>query len=417
MSEIALVTARRARLQKLGEEGDISALAAVELSKDPNRFLSTIQIGITSIGILSGIIGEATLAAPLAQWLHAVGLGQQTSSYLATGLVVVVITYFSIVFGELVPKRLGQINPEWIARLVARPMFLLGAMSKPFVLLLSGSTKMVLRALGVKEAGGSAVTEEEIHEMLEEGSDTGVIEKQEHQMVRNVFRLDDRQIASLMVPRSEIVYLDVERNLSENLERIQQSEHSRFPVCRGGLRNILGIISARQLLTQTIKGAQPDLTVNLQPAVFVPETQTGMELLENFKATRVQLVIVIDEYGEVQGLVTLQDVMEVITGEFKPRNEEDSWAVQRDNGSWLLDGLIPIPELKDRLGLIAVPEEDKGRYHTLSGMMMLLLGKMPQTGDKVTWEHWSLEVVDVDGKRIDKILAEPAAASNPSVLH
>lgn len=407
MSEIALVTARRARLQKRGEEGDISALAAIELGKDPNRFLSTIQIGITSIGILSGIIGEATLAAPLAHWLHTVGLEEKTSSYLATGLVVMVITYFSIVFGELVPKRIGQINPEPIARLVARPMFLLGALSKPFVLLLAASTKMVLRALGVKDAGGSAVTEEEIHAMLEEGSHTGVIEKQEHQMVRNVFRLDDRQIASLMVPRSEIVYLDVERNLSENLDRIQQSEHGRFPVCKGGLRNILGVISARQLLTQTIKGGQPDLTANLQPAVFVPETQTGMELLENFKATHVQLVIVIDEYGEVQGLVTLKDVMEAITGEFKPRDEEDSWAVQRDNGSWLLDGLIPIPEFKDRLGLTEVPEEDKGRYNTLSGMMMLLLGKMPHTGDKVTWKDWSLEVVDIDGKRIDKILAEP----------
>ena len=408
---------RRSRLRQLSDDGDERAARVRRMVEHPGRLLATIQVGITSIGILSGIIGEATLAAPLAQWLHAVGLHQQTSSYLATGLVVVIITYFSIVFGELVPKRLGQINPESIARLVARPMSLLGAMSKPFVLLLSGSTKMVLRALGVKETGGSAVTEEEIHEMLEEGSDTGVIEKQEHQMVRNVFRLDDRQIASLMVPRSEIVYLDVERDLSENLKRIQQSEHSRFPVCRGGLRDILGIISARQLLTQTINGAQPDLTANLQPAVFVPETQTGMELLENFKATRVQLVIVIDEYGEVQGLVTLQDVMEVITGEFKPRNEEDSWAVQRDNGSWLLDGLIPIPELKDRLGLAAVPEEDKGRYHTLSGMMMLLLGKMPQTGDKVIWEHWSLEVVDVDGKRIDKILAEPAAASDPGVRH
>jgi len=410
MSEIALVVSRLGRLQKQGEGGDMSARAAIELRKDPNRFLSTVQIGITSIGVLSGIIGEATLAAPLAQWLESVGLDQKPSSYIATGLVVVTITYFSIVFGELVPKRIGQINPEPIARLVSRPMMLLATLSKPFVFLLAGSTKMMLRVLGVKEISGSAVTEEEIHAMLEEGSDSGVIEKQEHAMVRNVFRLDDRQIDSLMVPRRDVVYLDVERSLDENLDTIRQSEHSRFPVCRGGLRDILGIVSARQLLAQTLDGVKPDLTANLQPAVFVPETQTGMELLENFKATHVQLAIVIDEYGEVQGIVTLQDVMEAITGEFKPRHAKDAWAVRRDDGSWLLDGLIPIPELKDRLDLGETPEEARNRYNTLSGMLMYLFERIPQTGDRVSWDGWDFEVVDLDGKRIDKVLATPVIA-------
>lgn len=227
-------------------------------------------------------------------------------------------------------------------------------------------------------------------------------------MVRNVFRLDDRQIISLMVPRSEIVYFDVQRDIKEILQRIQQSEHTRFPVCRGGLRNILGVISTRQLLVQMIQGAQLDLTAHLQPAVFVPETLTGMELLEHFKSTHVHLVIVVDEYGEVQGMITLEDVMEAITGELKPRRAEDSWAVQRADGSWLLDGLIPIPELKDRLNLRHVPEEEKGRYNTLSGMIMLLLGHIPQTGDKASWEQWEFEVVDIDGRRIDKILATPS---------
>ena len=405
MSEIALVMARPARLQKLIEEGDASARAAVELAKDPNRFLSTIQIGITSIGILSGIVGEATLAAPFAQWLQSVGLETTTSSYAATALVVLVITYFSIVLGELVPKRLGQINPDMVARLVARPMLLLAAASKPFVLLLSGSTMFMLRMLGVKEVSGPAVTEEEIHAMLEEGSDTGVIEEHEHQMVRNVFRLDDRQITSLMVPRREIVYLDVQHDINENLQRIQQSAHSQFPVCKGGLRNIVGVMTARQMLSQLIKGSQPDLTSNLQPAIYVPATQTRGDLLEKFKTSHVQLVIVVDEYGEVQGLITLKDVVEAIIGEFKPHNDEDAWAVRRNDGSWLLDGLIPIPELKDRLGLSIMPEEDRGRYNTLSGMLMLLLERIPRTGDKIIWEQWCFEVVDLDGKRIDKVLA------------
>ncbi len=405
MSEIALVTARKARLQKYIDEGDTAAKAAVKLGEDPTAFLSTIQIGITSIGILNGIVGEAALAQPFALWLQGLGVDSDASGYLATGLVVLTITYFSIVLGELVPKRLGQLSPEGIARLVARPMTWLASISRPFVRLLSGSTHLVLRLMGVRDNGAPKVTEEEIHAMLAEGSDAGVIERQEHQMVRNVFRLDDRQITSLMVPRSELVYLDVNAPWDENLRIIETSERSRFPVVRGGLDNILGVINARQLLTASLRGQVPDLTKGLQSPVYLPESLTGMELLENIRASGVQLTFIIDEYGEVQGIVTLQDVMEAITGEFKPNRAEDAWAVQREDGSWLLDGLIPVPELKDRLDLKHVPEEEKQRYHTLSGMLMLLLGKVPQTADKVEWAGWSLEIVDMDGKRIDKVLA------------
>ncbi|HEY0846295.1 MAG TPA: hemolysin family protein [Noviherbaspirillum sp.] len=405
MSEIALVTARKARLQKLAEAGDSAAAAAMELGEDPNRFLSTVQIGITSIGILNGIVGEATLAHPFGVWLQRMGVEGQMSEYLATGLVVVSITYFTIVLGELVPKRVGQISPEPIARIVARPMLLLAAMTKPFVRLLSGSTQIVLRTFGVSERGEPTVTQEEINLMLAEGSSAGVIEHHEHQMVRNVFRLDDRQIASLMVPRSDIVYFDANDSLEDNLKRFEESDHSRFPVVRGGWEEVLGVANARQLLAQTLRGEKPNLTENLQPAVFLPETLTGMELLENFKNSGVQLSFIVDEYGEVQGIVTLQDVMEAITGEFKSHRAEDAWAVQREDGSWLLDGLIPVPELKDRLSLHGVPEEERGRYNTLSGMMMLLLGRLPQTADRCDWEDWTFEIVDIDGKRIDKVLA------------
>jgi putative hemolysin len=250
--------------------------------------------------------------------------------------------------------------------------------------------------------------------MLKEGSEVGIIEKQEHDMVRNVFRLDERQIGSLMIPRGDIAFLDIEQPLETNLQRLIESEHSRLPVCRGGLDDILGVITAKQLFTQMHKSGVIDLTTQLQPCVYIPESLTGMDLLEQFRASGTQMVFVIDEYSEIQGLVTLQDLLEAVTGEFKPQHAEDAWAVQREDGSWLLDGLIPIPELKQRLALKTVPEEDKGSYHTLSGMIMWLLGHMPRTGDVTEWETWRLEVVDLDGKRIDKVLASRLSAPEQS---
>ncbi|PZX21996.1 putative transporter; putative exported protein; putative inner membrane protein; DUF21, 2 CBS (cystathionine-beta-synthase) domains and transport associated domain CorC [Cupriavidus phytorum] len=406
MSEIALVTARKARLQRQIENGDRGAIAAAKLGEDPTRFLSTVQIGITSIGVLNGVVGESTLAQPLGLWLQGFGISETTAGYVATAIVVAGLTYFSIVLGELVPKRLGQMAPEAIARLVARPIGWLAVASTPFVKLLSSSTRLVLRLLGTQVDRGPGVTEEEIHALLVEGSEAGVIEQHEHTMVRNVFRLDDRQLASLMVPRGDVVYLDVEASMDENLRRIEESDHSRFPVVRGGMHDIIGVVSARQLLARRLRGEEADLQAAVQPAVFVPESVTGMELLENFRASGGQIAFVIDEYGEVLGLVTLQDLIEAITGEFKAEAAGEQWAVQRDDGSWLLDGLIPIPELKDRIGLRQVPEEEKERYHTLSGMLLLLLGRLPQIADTVQWGDWRFEIVDMDGKRIDKVLAE-----------
>lgn len=405
MSEIALVTAKRSRLARLAADGDASSEVAMRLGAEPTRFLSTIQIGITAIGILNGIVGEAALATPFAIWLQTLGIDQEVSEVGATVLVVVVITYVSIVIGELVPKRVGQFNAEGIARLVARPISALALISRPFVHLLSFSTDSILKLIGKRDLGNSDMTEEDIHAMLEEGSEAGVIEKHEHDMVRNVFRLDDRQIGSLMIPRGDIVYLDILQPQEVNLERVSESNHSRFPVCRGGLHDVLGVIAAKQLFIQLHQNGVTDLTAQLQPCVYVPESLTGMELLEQFRASGTQMVFVVDEYGEVQGLVTLQDVLESVTGELTPRDAEEASAVQREDGSWLLDGLIPIQELKDRLDLKSAPEEDKGRYHTLSGMMMWLLGRLPHTGDIAQWEQWRLEVVDLDGKRVDKVLA------------
>ena len=421
MSEIALIAARKSRLQRLAEDGDHSAIVAIRLGEEPTQFLSTIQIGITAIGILNGIVGEAALAGPLAGLLHGWGIDEKTSAIGATTIVVVSITYFSIVVGELVPKRIAQFNAEGIARLMARPIALLAQLSRPFVALLTVSTDGLLRLLGKIELSSANLTEEDIHAILVEGSQAGVIEKQEHDMVRNVFRLDDRQIASLMTPRSEIVWLDMEAPLEEGLDKLAASDHSRFPVCEGGLHAVLGVISAKRLLKLRLKDEPPEKIVDyLQPAVYVPESLTGMKLLEQFRESGVQMVFVVDEYGEILGLITLQDLLEALAGEFRPRDPEDVWAVQRADGSWLLDGLIPIPELKDRLDLKTVPEEDKGRYHTLSGMVMWLVGRVPHTGDVTEWEGWRLEVVDLDGNRIDKVLAsrllEPEADENPLAL-
>mgnify|MGYP005749449079 FL=1 len=405
MSEIALVSARRSRLQRLAEDGDGASRVAMTLGDDPTRFLSTIQIGITAIGILNGIVGEAVLAAPLALAFQDMGLSIDASAPLATLIVVVTITYFSIVIGELVPKRLAQINPEGIARLIARPVALLATLSRPFVVALSVSTETLLRLLVGKQTAASSLTEEDIHAVLSEGSESGVIEQQEHAMVRNVFRLDERQIASLMTPRSEIMALDLDKPLEQSLQMLVDSDHSRFPVCHGSLDQIVGVISTKRLLRYQMRAGAESIDHYIKPAVFVPESLTGMKLLDQFRQSGVQMVFVIDEYGEVLGLITLQDVLEALTGEFQPRDPEDVWAVQRQDGSWLLDGLIPVPELKDRLGMRNVPAEEKGVYNTLSGMLMWITERVPRTGDVLEWDDWRFEVVDMDGNRIDKVLA------------
>ena len=405
MSEMALTAARKARLAVMVESGEPGAQAAMDLHENPTKFLSTVQIGITSIGILNGIVGEAAFAAPLAGWLRdALQVAPGPASIAATGLVVVIITMLTIIFGELVPKRLGQMYPETVARLVSRPMNWLSTATRPLVMVLSTCTHGVLRLLGIRGGPTRSVTEEEIAAQLEEGLDAGVIEEQEHQMVRNVFRLDDRQIGSMMIPRAEIDWIDAAASLDAVVATIVEHGHTRYPVCRGGLDDVIGVLGAHRLLQPLARGERPELPALLDPPVFVPETLSGMELLEHFRTSKADLVFVVDEYGAVQGVISERDLLEAITGEFGSTADEDSWAVKREDGSWLMDGLIPVPELKDRLELKELPEEDRGRYNTLAGMVMLLLGRLPKTADRVEWQGWAFEVVDLDGKRVDKVL-------------
>jgi putative hemolysin len=406
MSEMAFTASRKARLQVMLEANEHGAQAAMDLHDNPTKYLSTVQIGITSIGVLNGIVGESAFSGPLAGWIvtQFPAMPARAAEITATALVVVIITFLTIIFGELVPKRVGQMYPEKVARLAAQPMNWLSMATRPFVMLLGACTDAVLRILGIREGPTRSVTEEEIAAQLEEGLYAGVIEAQEHQMVRNVFRLDDRQIGSMMIPRAEIAWLDVSAPIDQVLTTMAEQKHSRYPVCRGSLDEVLGVLAAHMLLAPMARGEAFTLAQYLQPPVFVPETLSGMELLEHLRASGSELVFVVDEYGAVQGVITERDVLEAITGEFSNPSADDAWAVQREDGTWLMDGLIPVPELKDRLTVKELPEEDRGRYNTLAGMVTLLLGRLPAVGDKVEWSGWQFEVVDLDGKRVDKVL-------------
>ena len=408
MSEMALSSSRKARLVAMAESGDKGAEAALSLLDNPTQFLSSVQVGITSIGMLNGIIGEAAFSGGLSVWFQDLGMPFRAAEISATGLVVAIITYITIVFGELVPKRIGQLYPEPTARWVSRPMMWVASVAKPFVKLLSFSTQNVLILLRVDNSAGRAVTEEEITASLEEGVDAGLIEEHEHQMVQNVFLLDDRLLASLMLPRSDINWLDASDTLASAIAKAGVTGHSWYPVCRGSLDDVVGVVNVAKLIASRGVGlniAEDRVGAFSIPAVFVPETLTGMELLEQFRARSTRMVFVVDEYGVVQGLVTPLDMLEAITGELQPGAQIDAWATQRDDGSWLIDGVMPVSELKARLEIKELPEEDKGRYNTVAGLLQSVSGRLLKTTEKVRVSGWEFEVVDLDGKRIDKVLA------------
>ena len=411
MSEMALASSRKPRLAALQDSGDRGAAAALALMAEPTRFLSTVQVGITSIGVLNGIVGEAAFSAPLSQWLMGLGLAASAAGLSATAIVVTVITFVTIIFGELVPKRIGQLYPEPVARVVARPMMGLARAAGPFVRLLTLSTQGVLRLLRIRSDGGAEVTQEEITASLAEGVSAGLIEANEHQMVRNVFHLDDRPLTSLMTPRSDMNWLDAGLTVAQALDQVGrwpvERRHAWYPVCRQGLSHVAGVISLTELLASSHTATLESLA---RAVPFVPETLSGMELLDQLRESAARMVLVVDEYGDVQGLLTPMDLLQAITGELKPETQAEAWAVPRGDGSWLLDGLMPIPELRARLELPALPGEDRGRYNTLAGLLLYAMGHLPVTGEKIQLGAWIFEVVDLDGRRIDKILAVPREA-------
>ena len=411
MSELALAASRKSRLSAMAEEGDVGAQAALTLLAQPNQFLSTVQVGITSIGVLNGIVGEAAFSQSVALWLQWLGMAERAAALTATGLVVTLITFTTIIFGELVPKRIGQLYPEPVARWVAPPMLWLARAAAPFVRLLAGSTAATLKLLRINTASTRLMTEEEISANLEEGVDAGVIEELGDVYKRQVFDLDERPLISLMLPRSEIDWLDASLSIAQSLQKLAvdgaQQAHSWYPVCRGSLDDVIGQISMAYLLEL---GAQAPgrLEDYVSPASFVPETLSGMELLAQFRAKVIRQVLVVDEYGVVQGLLTPFDLLEAITGELHPGAQSDAWATQREDGSWLLDGMMPISELKARLDIDDLPDEERGRYNTVAGLLMAVSGHLPTTAERIDCGLWRFEVLDLDGKRIDKVLASRA---------
>ncbi|MEP6790681.1 MAG: hemolysin family protein [Ramlibacter sp.] len=412
MSELALASSRKARLLALAQAGDSGAAAALKLLENPTQFLSTVQVGITATGVLNGIVGEAAFSADLAHWLQSFGVAPKASGIAATAGVVTVITFITIIFGELVPKRIGQLYPEPVARWVAQPMAWLARAAGPFVKLLSATTQGVLKLLRIDTTQTRGMTEEEIEHSLEEGVDAGVIEQHERQMVQNLFQLDERPLTSLMLPRSDIAWLDAALSIGECLQRAGGGNaHSWYPVCRGSLDDVVGIVSVANLL-KLGPGHSGAVEAQAQPALFVPETLTGMELLEQFRERSGRMVFVVDEYGVVQGLMTPHDLLEAITGELQPGAQADAWATERDDGSWLLDGLMPVNELKARLEIKGLPEEDRGRYNTVAGLLMAVSGRLPAPGERIDCGDWVFEVVQLAGRRIDKVLALPLPAQS-----
>ena len=421
MAEMALSSSRKARLLALEEAGAAGARAALDLMEQPTRFLSTVQIGITSIGVLNGIVGEAAFSQGLGQSLIAWGWSPWAAAWVATGVVVTAITITTIIFGELVPKRIAQLHPETVARWCAPVMLALARVARPMVFLLSAATAGVLTLLRIDTRGGPSVTEEEITASLDQGVDAGLIELHEHQMVKNVFHLDERSLTSMMVPRADIEWLDARTTVAQALAQVGLGgAHSWYPVCRDGLDHVLGAVSVGQLLDPKLD-RQALMETLAQPVPFVPETLTGLDLLAQFRRpsagedtspgwrdhSRGRLSLVVDEYGVVQGMMTPRDVLEAITGELLQTSApEETWATPRIDGSWLLDGLMPISELKARLGLTDLPHEDKGRYNTVAGLVLVLAGRLPRTGERFEGMQWSFEVVDMDGRRIDKVLAQ-----------
>ncbi|HRH13366.1 MAG TPA: hemolysin family protein [Azonexus sp.] len=405
LSEMALVSSRKSRLQQWSDEGKGGATIALSLSRDPGYFLSTIQVGITLIGILSGAYGETAFAGKFAAYLGQFSPVEPFADAIALTTVVIVITYLSLIIGELVPKQLALRDPERVATLVARPLHLLSSMMRPLVYFINWSSERSLKLLGVGSAKEQPVTEEEINVLMEHGAEAGVFEKTEQALVANILRLDQQRLESIMTRRDDLAFLDVEDEFEKNRLKLTSNKHARLPVCKGGLENVLGILATKDLLGRSLAGESLDFFSVLRHPLFVPESISTMELLETFKSARNHLALVVDEYGKIQGLVTLNDVLEAIVGDIPSyESAEDSAMVRREDGSWLVDGALPVYKFKNTFALNELPEEELGNFQTMGGFVMMFLGRIPNVSDHFEAGGLRFEVVDMDKNRVDKIL-------------
>ncbi|WP_153111542.1 hemolysin family protein [Propionivibrio limicola] len=422
MSEMAIVSARKAKLQNLAEDGSPGARAALDLSNEPSGFLSTIQVGITTVGILSGAIGENALVTPLSAWLGGFSLLSPYANGLSLTVVVVGLTYFSVVVGELVPKRLALLAPELIASLAARPMNVVARLARPLVWLLSSSSSLVLRLIGARRREEPPVTNDEINVLMEQGAEAGVFHESEQAIVSNVLRLDEQRIAAIMTHRNDIYSIDLGEPENEIRRRLSDSPFTRIVVCRDGLEHIVGILRTADLLKPALTGEQLDIEPFLRAPLYVPEGVTTTHLLENFRKSRQQCALIVDEYGELQGLVTLTDVLTSIVGDlpsFGTPEEQDF--VERDDGSWLIDGSVAIERLKSVMQIDEeLPGEDENAFNTLGGLVMYVLGRIPSVTDRFDAAGCRFEVVDMDKNRVDKVLlvrlTPPAEESGDGII-
>ena len=406
MSEMAVVSSRKSRLRHLADSGHRSALAALDLASNPDRFLSTVQIGITLVGILAGAFGGSTIAGEISVRLSGVSLLSPYAEGLGLGIVVLAITYLSLVFGELIPKRLALNHPERIAFLVAIPMKMLAVVASPFVWVLSVSTGAVLKILNVRQPADSPVTEEEIKLMIDQGTQAGIFEETEQDMVENVFRLGDRRVKSLMTPRFDVVWLDIEDTEEAIFKKISESHLSRFPVCRGDVDHVIGVVKAKDYLAAKLTNPNAPLSDYLKRPLIVPENSFVLNILELLKISKTHMTLVVDEYGSLRGLFTTNDILEAIVGDLllASGHSDDDTAVQREDGSWLIDGAFPIDEFKELFSIREIAGEENAGFQTLAGFIFMHLGAVPSASDRFEWEGLRFEIMDMDGNRIDKVL-------------
>lgn len=409
MTEIAVVSARRVRLARAAADGSAGAAKAVELQENPDRFLSTVQIGITLVGILSGAFGGALLSDEIGALVAQVPSLAPYSEQIGFGVVILVITYFALVIGELVPKNIALNRPELIATIFSRPMDLVSKLTAPAVWVLSASTRLILKIFRITASTDSAITEEEIRAHIAHGTEIGVLDETEQDLIESVIRLDDQRITALMTPRTKIEWIDLDDDADEIRQQIIESQYSRMPVARGSLDDVIGLVKSRDLLAQVLSGNQLDLEKPARQPVFAPETKTALELLEIFKESASHVALVVDEFGAIVGLVTMNDVLEAIVGDLPVAGVVDHSVVIREDGSMLLDGHLSVADIRDLLKLKELPEDERDAYQTLAGFVLTRLERLPVEGDKFEWERYAFEVMDMDGRRVDKVLVTPLA--------
>ena len=408
MAEIAIISAKKSRLQQLANEGNSRAQAALDISKSPIRFLSTVQIGITLVGIFAGVFGGATIAEDLAKYINTIPLLAPYAQFLALTIVVSSITYLSLVVGELVPKRIALSSPEKIAVFMARPMNKVSMLTSPVVWLLSTSTDTILRIIGIKDRITPAITDEEIKMLLREGTQTGAFELAEKDIVERTMRLSDKKVNSLMTPRKEIVWLDIDSPFKVIRNKITKKPHAHFPVCRDSLDKVVGVIRTENVLVDFLAEEKINLKKLLLKPLFIPESMDGLKVLELFKKSGIHMALVADEYGNTQGLISLADILEEIVGDIPTINElDEEEIIKRDNGTFLVDGLVSVEELKEHFSIKKLPGEKTGEYHTVGGFVTNKIGRIPVTGDNFEIGNFTFEVMDMDGNRVDKILIIP----------